>query len=72
MATLEILQVTARGRAEVVPFDKARAKRKLVRYLGDDEATWPTDFRAFGPDTRFVRLLPDRLTATDLSKARPA
>lgn len=70
--TLEVLQVTARGEAEVVPFDEARAKRKLVRYLGDDEETWPPDFREFGPDTRLVRLVPSHLIAADLSKVRPA
>lgn len=72
LATLTVLQVSARGKAEVVAFDEARAKRKLVRYLGDDEETWPIDFREFGHDTRFVRFVPDRLTATDLSKTRPA
>lgn len=71
LATLEILQVTARGRAEVAPFDEARAKRKLLRYLSDDEEAWPTEFRAFGPDARFVRLIPERLTAIDFSKTRP-
>ena len=71
LETLEVLQVTARGEAEVVPFDEARARRKLVRYLGDDVHTWPSDFRDFGPDTRLVHFVPTRLTATDLSKTRP-
>lgn len=71
LKTLEALQVTAWGEAEVVPFDEARARRKLVRYLGYDEDTWPSDFREFGPDTRFVRFVPNRLIAADLSKVRP-
>src|SRR2546429_3012356 len=32
-----VRQVIARGRAEVVPFDVPRGKRKLSRYLGADE-----------------------------------
>ena len=66
--TLEVRQVTARGNAEVVPFDPARAERKLTRYLGPDQRIWPQDFRNFGPDTRFVRLVPTSLSARDLSK----
>jgi nitroimidazol reductase NimA-like FMN-containing flavoprotein (pyridoxamine 5'-phosphate oxidase superfamily) len=71
LSTLEVLQVTANGRAELVPLDEARAKRKLRRYLGEDEETWPGEFRVFGPDTRFVRLVPDRLITRDMSKTRP-
>lgn len=51
LTTLEVLQVTARGDAEIVPFDLARARRKLVRYLGTDEERWPQEFREFGSDT---------------------
>ncbi|CAN5744130.1 hypothetical protein BH20ACT2_BH20ACT2_25530 [soil metagenome] len=72
LVTLEVLQVTARGDAEVVPFDASRARRKLVRYLGEDEQRWPSDFRDFPPDTRFVRFAPDHLSARDLSKTRTA
>lgn len=60
--------MTARGNAEIMPFDAARAKRKLVRYLGTDERRWPQDFREFDSDTRFVRLIPTSLVAKDLSK----
>jgi nitroimidazol reductase NimA-like FMN-containing flavoprotein (pyridoxamine 5'-phosphate oxidase superfamily) len=67
LATGEVRQVTARGEAEIVPFDAARAHRKLSRYLGPDEATWDPYFREFEPETRFVRLMPERLTARDLS-----
>ena len=68
LTTLEVLQVTAHGNAEIMPFDAARARRKLVRYLGTDERRWPQDFREFDSDTRFVRLIPATLTAKDLSK----
>lgn len=32
-----MLSVTCRGAAEVVPLDRARAVRKLTRYLGPEE-----------------------------------
>jgi hypothetical protein len=51
-----------------MPFDVARAKRKLVRYLGTNEERWPRDFREFASDTRFVRLISTSLMAKDLSK----
>lgn len=66
--TLRVLQVTARGDAEIVPFDPARAKRKLTCYLGADERVWPSDFREFGAATRLVRLEPASLRARDFSK----
>ncbi len=40
----EVLQVLARGTAAVVPFHPDRARRKLRRYLGPDEATWDRRF----------------------------
>lgn len=69
---LEFLQVIMRGCAEVVPYDEARAKRKLRRYLGVDEALWPADFTDVGDDARLVRLAPERTTVKDLSKTRPS
>ncbi|WP_017568993.1 pyridoxamine 5'-phosphate oxidase family protein [Nocardiopsis halotolerans] len=68
---LEFLQVIMRGKAEVAPFDQARAKRKLRRYLGEDESTWPVYFTHFEDDTRFVRFVPERTIVQDLSKTRP-
>jgi nitroimidazol reductase NimA-like FMN-containing flavoprotein (pyridoxamine 5'-phosphate oxidase superfamily) len=68
---LEFLQVIMRGEAEVVPYDGERARRKLRRYLGGDESTWPTDFRDFDEDTRFIRFAPGRTIVNDLSKTRP-
>jgi nitroimidazol reductase NimA-like FMN-containing flavoprotein (pyridoxamine 5'-phosphate oxidase superfamily) len=74
LRTGEVRQVTARGEGVVVPFDPERARRKLVRYLGPDETAWDPRFKVrylTEPDqaTRLVRLVPERLTATDLSFA---
>jgi ketosteroid isomerase-like protein/nitroimidazol reductase NimA-like FMN-containing flavoprotein (pyridoxamine 5'-phosphate oxidase superfamily) len=68
--TGEVLQVTATGAAEVSPLDPERARRKLRRYLGSDEALWPERFVAgtfADPSVRLVRLAPRRLRARDLS-----
>lgn len=67
LATGEVLQVTARGRAEVVPFDAARARRKLARYLGPEP--WSARFAVTfeDPSVRFVRLVPETLRSRDLS-----
>ncbi|MDS1269025.1 pyridoxamine 5'-phosphate oxidase family protein [Lipingzhangella sp. LS1_29] len=72
LGTLEVLQVNVRGTGEIRPFDPQLARRKLVRYLGEDETTWPRDFHDFDEDTRLVRMQPDRLIARDLSKQRAA
>ena len=64
-----VLQVTARGRAELHPFEADRARRCGSRYLGPDEHHW----RRFqgevfdDPTTRFVALEPTVLRARDLS-----
>lgn len=66
----EVLQVRAAGVAELVPYDVERARRKLVRYLGSDESRWDADRFALVPEdgeSRFIRLVPDRLVARDLS-----
>jgi nitroimidazol reductase NimA-like FMN-containing flavoprotein (pyridoxamine 5'-phosphate oxidase superfamily) len=68
----EVLQVRARGEAELVPYDPERATRKLSRYLGPEPALWEPRFRAGVVDdavTRFVKLAPIRLVARDLSFA---
>ena len=70
LRTGETRTVTAFGRAEVVAFDADRARRKLARYLGDDEVMWDERFRSgtFGDaSARFARLEPDRLVARDRS-----
>jgi hypothetical protein len=70
LGTGEVLQVTARGPAQVVPFDAERARRKLNRYLGEDESSWPERFRDgtfANPSVRLVRFDPQRLWVLDLS-----
>jgi len=71
----EVIQLIARGDAEVRPFDPERARRKLTRYLGDDESNWDEDRFTRGtfdnPSTRFVRLRPERLVVRDLSYRPP-
>ena len=68
-----VRQVIARGRAEILPFDVARGRRKLSRYLGQDETRWDDRFRHYLLDdpaeqgTVWLRLRPDSLVATDLS-----
>lgn len=65
----EVLQVTARGAAEVLPFDPDRARRWGRRYLGPDERHWGR-FRTGvfeDPTTRSVVLEPTMLRARDLS-----
>ncbi|MCR0988653.1 pyridoxamine 5'-phosphate oxidase family protein [Streptomyces albidoflavus] len=61
LATGQVLSATCRGAAEVVPLDRARAVRKLTRYLGPEE-TWPVRFSASldDPAARLVRCVPDR------------
>ena len=65
----EVLQVTARGTAEVHPFDADRVRRWGTRYLGPDERHWrPFQSSVFDdPSTRFVGLKPAALRARDLS-----
>ncbi|MEU0462780.1 pyridoxamine 5'-phosphate oxidase family protein [Amycolatopsis sp. NPDC006131] len=73
IATGEVRQVIARGKAEVLPFDVPRGRRKLSRYLGADETRWDERFRRYLHDdpaergTVWLRLRPSSLTATDLS-----
>jgi Pyridoxamine 5'-phosphate oxidase len=73
LATGLVRQVIARGRAELLPFDVARGRRKLRRYLGVDEARWDDRFRHYLLDdpaekgTVWLRLRPDSLVVSDLS-----
>jgi hypothetical protein len=70
-----VRQVIARGRAELLPFDVPRGRRKLSRYLGMDESQWDPRFVRYlhdDPDLRgtaWLRLAPSSLTARDLSYA---
>lgn len=73
LATGTVRQVIARGGAELLPFDVPRGRRKLTRYLGDDETRWDERFRRYlyddpaGKGTVWLRLRPVRLAARDLS-----
>lgn len=73
--TGEVLQLSARGKAELHPFDPNRARRKLARYLGGDQSKWDHERFVTGtfdnPSTAFVKLHPERLTVKDLSYAPP-
>ncbi|MEV7036644.1 pyridoxamine 5'-phosphate oxidase family protein [Amycolatopsis sp. NPDC051061] len=69
-----VRQVVASGDAQLRPFDVARGRRKLVRYLGSDETRWDPRFRAYlhdNADTVWVRLRPSRLVAKDLGYQVP-
>lgn len=75
LPTGRVQQVTARGRAELVPFDVPRGRRKLSRYLGEDEALWDDRFVRYLYDdpgergTVWLRLRPVSLSGQDLSYA---
>jgi len=69
-----VLQVLANGDAEVRPFDVARGRRKLVRYLGVDESRWDSRFREYlygDVGAVWVYLRPSRLVEKDLSYRVP-
>lgn len=68
-----VKQVIASGQAEILPFDVARGRRKLARYLGPDETSWDQRFQRVLQDdpaeqgTRWLRLRPASLAMRDLS-----
>ncbi|MGH3776740.1 MAG: pyridoxamine 5'-phosphate oxidase family protein [Pseudonocardiaceae bacterium] len=70
LKTLEVLQVTAWGEAEVVPFDEARAMRKLVRYLGDDEPPGKPALRSWKENAPTTRPSRRRRTSANPRYAR--
>jgi nitroimidazol reductase NimA-like FMN-containing flavoprotein (pyridoxamine 5'-phosphate oxidase superfamily) len=73
LSTGRVRQVIARGGAEVLAFDVARGRRKLARYLGDDEERWDQRVRRYlyedpaEKGTAWLRLRPRSLVARDLS-----
>ncbi|GLY34855.1 hypothetical protein Amsp01_008790 [Amycolatopsis sp. NBRC 101858] len=74
LGTGMVRQVLATGDADLRPFDVARGRRKLVRYLGSDETRWDPRFRAYlhdNPGTVWVHLRPSKLVAKDLSYRVP-
>jgi len=75
LETGEILQVIAHGQAEISDWDVARCHRMLARYLGDDETSWPEDYRAYLSEPpmeglTWVRLPPEKLISNDFSFQR--
>lgn len=75
LTTGRVLQVVARGDAEIVRFDPDRAHRKPARYLGPDTELWGERFTSGtfeDPGTRFVRLAPATMRARDLSFSVPS
>ncbi len=73
LTTGEVLQVLAKGRAEILPYHPERARRLLRRYLGNDENSWDPRFSIHNIDrsTKFVRLRPTWLRTRDLSYTPP-
>jgi nitroimidazol reductase NimA-like FMN-containing flavoprotein (pyridoxamine 5'-phosphate oxidase superfamily) len=73
LATGEVIAVTARGTAELVPLDSGRAKRKFRRYLGEDDKTWDPGFLASLdlPTTKMIKLTPTTVTAKNMSYRGP-
>lgn len=65
-----VQHVGFRGRATVEPFDVARARRLLSRYLGNDESVWDKRFlrTLTGQDQEvLVRFEPQTAVARDVS-----
>jgi uncharacterized protein (DUF952 family) len=77
ISTGSVRQLIARGRADILPFDVARGRRMLGRYLGREEAGWDTRFRHYLHEdpsdigTVWIHLRPTSLTASDLSYTVP-
>ena len=71
ITTGEVRQVIARGHGYEVPFDTTRGRRKLTRYLGDQEELWDERFSLRGdPNQRGIRwgkLVPEMLRIADRS-----
>jgi hypothetical protein len=69
LETGKVLQVRARGQAELRPFDTARAQRWGERYLGPDRTRWGRFASSVfeNPSSRFMVMRPTWLRARDLS-----
>ncbi|RSM81608.1 pyridoxamine 5'-phosphate oxidase family protein [Kibdelosporangium aridum] len=71
LVTGEVRQVIARGSGRVELFDLERGRRKLTRYFGPDQSTWPERFSftedANAQGVRWARLVPDSLRVADMS-----
>jgi hypothetical protein len=64
-----LCHVGIRGQAEVVPLDRARLRRLLSRYLGDDETAWNPWFvqNVVAPLDRMARITPTSIVTRDQS-----
>ena len=69
LETGEVVQVRARGLADITPVDRERAMRKFARYLGPDQAAWDPRFvqSLDLASTRMCRLTPWSMEAADVS-----
>jgi hypothetical protein len=70
----EVLQLSAKGEAEIYQLDTGRACRILERYLGADSSRWPERLKRgtfHDPATRLIRLEPSRVRGQDLSYEPP-
>jgi nitroimidazol reductase NimA-like FMN-containing flavoprotein (pyridoxamine 5'-phosphate oxidase superfamily) len=73
--TGRVLQVMATGKVNIAPYDTARARRMLVRYLGADESTWstkPDDYPGYvrdngPPGCVWLKLQPKRVLTFNFS-----
>lgn len=74
LVTGQVLAVTASGKAVVHAFDRKRAIRKLLKYLGPTTELWPSRFQNALTDstTRLVSLHPTHdLVLRDMSYDPP-
>lgn len=70
-----VLQVMATDTVEVTPYDTARAKRMLDRYLGSDESKWstkPDDYPGYlrdggPPGVVWLKMVPKRILSFNFS-----
>ena len=68
--TGRVEHVGMRGTAAVEAYDPDRARRLLMKYLGDDRSEWPDGFVDLSPDDyRLVRFDPETVVARDQSYA---
>jgi hypothetical protein len=74
VASGQVRQVIARGDGALAEFEEDRGRRKLRRYLGDDEPRWDPRFRVAGAasrGTQWAVLSPRTIIVADIS-FRPA
>lgn len=64
--------VGIRGTAEILPLDRARLERLLMRYLGSDKAEWNAWFQEtiVAPLDLMIRIVPGSMIAKNMSYFR--